>query len=120
MQPDVRETRNPKEGRFITQWSLPVAPIAMRATTKSKLLKSIAALLAVVAVALAGLGFFLIKGGAYPAEGSGSLGHAGMVIAGAIAGFLAVVLGLFAVFCISRVRAIERAIRLENERRPAS
>jgi hypothetical protein len=62
----------------------------MQATTKSKLLKSTATLLAAMTVVLAGLGIFLVKGGTYPPEGTGSLGHVGMVIAGAIASFLAV------------------------------
>lgn len=50
------------------------------------------------------LGIVLIKDGAYPPEGTGSLGHVGMVIAGTIAAFLALVCGLFAALCISKVR----------------
>jgi hypothetical protein len=80
----------------------------MQPTTKTKLLRGTAAVFIVTALGLAGFGFFLIKGGAYPPEGTGSLGHVGMVIAGAIAGFLAVVFGLFTVFCISKVKAAAR------------
>ena len=77
----------------------------MRPSTKLKLRRATAVVLAVAALAVAVLGIVLIKGGAYPPEGTGSLGHVGMVIAGIIASFLAVVLGLFTALCISKVRA---------------
>jgi RsiW-degrading membrane proteinase PrsW (M82 family) len=77
----------------------------MRPSTRSKLLRVAAVVLGVGTVAFAVLGFVLIKDGAYPPEGTGSLGHVGMVIAGAIAAFLALVLGLFTALCISKVRA---------------
>jgi hypothetical protein len=77
----------------------------MQPTTKAKVLRGTAAVLIVAALALAGLGVILIKGGAYPPEGTGSLGHVGMVIAGAFGSFLALVFGLFAVFCISKAKA---------------
>jgi hypothetical protein len=81
----------------------------MDATTKSKLLWSVASLLGVAALGLAVLGFVLIKGGAYPPEGTGSLGHVGMVIAGAIAGFLALILGGLTIVCVSKGRAVANA-----------
>jgi hypothetical protein len=56
---------------------------------------------------LAVLAFVLIKGGAYPLEGSGSLGHVGMVIAGIIAAFLGIFCGGLVLVCASHVRAIE-------------
>lgn len=62
------------------------------------------------ALAFAVIGILLIKDGAYPPEGTGSLGHVGMVIAGVIAAFLAVVLGLFTALCISKVRATAEKI----------
>jgi hypothetical protein len=69
------------------------------------LLWTTAAVLGVAALALAVLAIVLINGGAYPPEGTGSLGHVGMVIAGVIAAFLALVLGLLTALCISKVRA---------------
>jgi hypothetical protein len=61
-------------------------------------------------LALAVFGFVLIKNGAYPPEGTGSLGHVGMVIAGAIA----VVLALFALLCISKVELLLARIILRG------
>lgn len=80
----------------------------MQATTKFKMLQVTAALLGTAAVAAAGFGFYLIRAGAYPAQGAGSLGHVGMIVAGIIAGFIALVLGLFAALCLSKVRTAPR------------
>ena len=82
----------------------------MRQSAKLKLLRTTAIVLGVAAVVFAGLGILLIKDGAYPPDGGGSLGHVGMVIAGVIATFLAVVLGLFTALCISKVRAAAEKI----------
>lgn len=79
----------------------------MRLATKIKLLWTIASICSVAAVGLAVLAFVLIKGGAYPPEGTGSLGHVGMVIAGIIAAFLGIFCGGLVLVCASRVRVIE-------------
>ena len=79
----------------------------MRPATKTKLLWTIASICGVSAVWLAVLAFVLIKSGAYPPEGAGSLGHVGMVIAGIIAAFLGIFCGGIALVCASRVRVIE-------------
>lgn len=79
----------------------------MRLATKTKLLWTIASICGVAAVGLAVLAFVLIRGGAYPPEGTGSLGHVGMVIAGIIAAFLGIFCGGLVLVCASRVRVIE-------------
>lgn len=81
----------------------------MRPATKTKLLWTIASLCGVAALGLAVLAFVLIKGGAYPSAGTGSLGHVGMVIAGIIAAFLGVFCGGLVLVCASRVKAVQRA-----------
>jgi hypothetical protein len=81
----------------------------MAPTTKSRLLWSVASLFGVATLGLAVLGFVLVKGGAYPPEGTGSLGHVGMVIAGALAGFLALILGGLTIVCVSKGKAVENA-----------
>lgn len=78
----------------------------MQPSAKFKLLWAPAGVLGVAAVVLTVLGFVLIMRGAYPPEGTGSLGHVGMVIAGIIAGFLALILGLFMVLCISKAERL--------------
>ena len=92
----------------------------MQLGAKFKLLWATAGVLGVAAVVLAVLGFVLIMGGAYPPEGTGSLGHVGMVIAGIISGFLALIFCLFMVFCISKARAVARAMRLASDQHPSS
>ena len=92
----------------------------MQLGAKFKLLWATAGVLGVAAVVFAVLGFVLIMGGAYPAEGTGSLGHVGMVIGGIIAGFLALVGGLFTVLCISKARAMARTMHLASGRHPSS
>jgi hypothetical protein len=82
----------------------------MHQNARLKLVRATAIILGVAAPALAVLGIFLIKDGAYPPEGTGSLGHVGMVIAGVIATFLGVVLGLFSALCISKIRAAAKKI----------
>lgn len=79
----------------------------MRPATKTRLWWTIASLCGVAALGLAVLAFVLIKGGAYPPEGTGSLGHVGMVIAGIIAAFLGIFCAGLVLVCASRVRAIE-------------
>lgn len=91
----------------------------MHLGAKSKLLWATAGVLGVAAVGLAVLGFVLIVGGAYPPEGTGSLGHVGMVIGGIIAGFLALVFGLFMVLCVSKARAVARAMLVASDRHPS-
>ncbi|MBU0784204.1 MAG: hypothetical protein KJ798_08585 [Gammaproteobacteria bacterium] len=81
----------------------------MRPATKAKLLRAIASLCGVAALGLAVLAFMLIKDGAYPPEGTGSLGHVGMVIAGMIAAFLGVFCAGLVLVCASKVKAIENA-----------
>jgi hypothetical protein len=61
------------------------------------------------------LGIHLIFGGAYPSDGNGSLGHAGMIIAGTIASFLAIVFGLFSIFFIGKSRAINRGKSVDTQ-----
>jgi protein-S-isoprenylcysteine O-methyltransferase Ste14 len=87
----------------------------MHASTKSRVFLSVAVALGVSALVFGGLGFVLIKNGAYPPEGTGSLGHVGMVIGGVVASFLALVLGLFAAVCISKRSAVLRAGQLAPE-----
>ena len=81
----------------------------MRPATKAKLLWTIASFCGVAALGLAVLAFVLIKGGAYPPEGTGSLGHVGMVIAGIIAAFLGIFFGGLVLVCASNVRVIQNA-----------
>jgi hypothetical protein len=83
----------------------------MEPATKTKLLLTIASFCGVVALGLAVLAFVLIRGGAYPPQGTGSLGHVGMVIAGTIAAFLGIFCGGLVLVCVSKVRAIESAIK---------
>ncbi len=82
----------------------------MLATTKYKMFLAIAGVLGVAALVLAVFGFFLIRAGAYPPSGTGSLGHVGMVIAGGIAEFIAFVFILFTIFFIFKARAIVRQL----------
>ena len=77
----------------------------MQSNTRAKLLRATAVVLLATAALLAGFGFMLIKDGAYPAEGTGSLGHVGMMIAGAIAVFLALICALFALLCKSKMKS---------------
>lgn len=79
----------------------------MRPATKTRLLWTIASFCGLAAAGLAVLAFVLIKGGAYPPEGTGSLGHVGMVIAGIIAAFLGIFCGGLVLVCASRVKVIE-------------
>lgn len=81
----------------------------MRPATKTKLLWTIASFCGVAALGLAVLAFVLIKGGAYPREGTGSLGHVGMVIAGIIAAFLGIFCGGLVLVCASHVKVIRNA-----------
>ena len=81
----------------------------MRPATKTKLLWTIASFCGVAALGLAVLAFVLIKGGAYPPEGTGSLGHVGMVIAGIIAAFLGIFCGGLVLVCASHVKVIQGA-----------
>jgi hypothetical protein len=81
----------------------------MSPATKTKLLWTSASLCGVAAVGLAVLAFVLIKDGAYPPEGTGSLGHVGMVIAGIIAGFLGIFCGGLVLVFASRVKVIQNA-----------
>lgn len=81
----------------------------MRPATRTKLLWTIASLCGVAALGFAVLAFVLIRGGAYPPEGTGSLGHVGMVIAGIIAAFLGFFFGGLVIVCASHVKAIANA-----------
>ena len=81
----------------------------MRPATKTKLLRTIALICGVAAAGLVVLAFVLIKGGVYPPEGTGSLGHVGMAIAGIIAAFLGIFCGGLVLVCASRIRVIEKA-----------
>lgn len=81
----------------------------MRPVTKTRLLWMLAWLCGIAALGLAVLAFILIKDGAYPPEGTGSLGHVGMIIAGIIAAFLSIFFGGLVFVCASNLRAIENA-----------
>lgn len=83
----------------------------MKPATKTKLLWTIASFSGVAALGLAALAFVLIRGGAYPPEGTGSLGHVGMVIAGIIAALLGIFCGGLVLVCASKVRVIESAVK---------
>jgi hypothetical protein len=72
------------------------------------ILQGLGALLSVAAVGLAGLAWVLIRDGAWPEPGTGSLGHVGMVIAGAIGALLSLLCGLLAVSCWVRSRRHSR------------
>lgn len=102
----VRQTGRFKSSHLV-QVIRRVPPV--RPATKTKLLWTTASLCGVAALGLAVLAFVLIKGGAYPSEGAGSLGHAGMVIAGIIAAFLGISCGGLVLVCVSHIRAIENA-----------
>ena len=54
------------------------------------------------------LAVHLVWLGAYPSEGEGSLGHVGIVIAGLVCGFLAMVFALLALYTGLRVRKDRR------------
>lgn len=84
----------------------------MKPATKTKFLWTIASFCGVAALGLAVLAFVLIKGGAYPAEGTGSLGHVGMVIAGIIAAFLGIFCGGLVLVCASHIKTIQNAGKL--------
>jgi hypothetical protein len=75
---------------------------------------------AFAALALAAVAVVLIYTGAYPPEGTGSLGHVGTTIAGIIAAFLALILSLFTVMCFSKARsaALPRHSRPDNPSPP--
>lgn len=81
----------------------------MQPSTKAKLLWIVASLLGIAALGFALFAFALIKGGAYPPEGTGSLGHVGMVIAGIIGAFLALIFGGLMLFCVSKAKIATRA-----------
>jgi hypothetical protein len=81
----------------------------MQVHTKAKFFWALAGLLGLAALLFAAFGVILIHAGAYPPEGTGSLGHVGTTIAGIIAAFLALVLSLFTVMCISKARSARRA-----------
>lgn len=81
----------------------------MKPATKTRILRTIAWLSGAAALGFAVLAFVLIKGGAYPPPGTGSLGHVGMVIAGIIAAFLGLFCAGLVLVCASRVRVIEKA-----------
>lgn len=80
--------------------------LKMAPGTKRRILHGVAFLLVAATAALGSFAFVLIREGAYPPEGTGSLGHVGLTIAGIIAAFLTVVSGLFALLCVSRARGI--------------
>lgn len=80
----------------------------MQPSTKAKLLWTIASLFGLAALGFALFAFALIKGGAYPPEGTGSLGHVGMVIAGIIGAFLAMIFGGLMLFCVSKAKIATR------------
>ncbi|MFP5357149.1 MAG: hypothetical protein ACLGHI_01685 [Gammaproteobacteria bacterium] len=61
-------------------------------------------LLGMAALVLAGLAWVLIRDGAWPEPGTGSLGHVGMVIAGAIGALLSLLSGLLSAACWMRSR----------------
>lgn len=88
----------------------------MEPATKANLFRAIAFFCGVAALGFLVLASVLIKGGAYPPEGTGSLGHVGMVIAGTIAAFLAIVFGGLVLVCASRVKVITSAFRLPGTR----
>lgn len=83
----------------------------MKPATKARILWAIAWFCGLAALGLAVLAFLLIKGGAYPPEGTGSLGHVGMVVAGVIAAFLGISCGGLVFVCASNLRTIETANR---------
>ena len=83
----------------------------MEPGAKTNLLRAAAVVCGVVALGFVVLAFVLIKGGAYPPAGTGSLGHVGMVIAGAIAAFLGILFGGLVFVCTSRIKAIARAFK---------
>lgn len=86
----------------------------MKAATRTTLLWTIGALCGMAALGLAVLAVVLVRDGANPLEGTGSLGHVGMVVAGLTAALLALFCGGLAVLCVLRVRAADH----RNNRRP--
>ena len=81
----------------------------MRQATKAKALTIAGIILGCMSFALTIFSIILIKDGAFPPEGTGSLGHVGMIIAGIIAGFLAIILGSLTVYCVLRGRTLSRS-----------
>jgi hypothetical protein len=80
----------------------------MHSHTKAVLLAVLSTALFIGAVLCLGFAIHLIRGGAYPPAGGGSLGHVGMVIAGLIAAFLAILAALLALYAGIRARAARR------------
>ena len=81
----------------------------MRRNAKAFLLGLLAGVLAVLAAVGGGLAIHLVRLGAFPPAGEGSLGHVGAILAGGIAGFLGLVLGLLALWAGRRARASARS-----------
>ena len=81
----------------------------MKKTTKAKLLLGIGLVCGGLSILFFSLSFILIKDGAYPPEGTGSLGHVGMVIAGIISGILTLIFGAVAAYCLKKSRTIMRS-----------
>ncbi len=81
----------------------------MTPKTKTRILWTIAAVSGAAALGLAVLAVVLIKFGAYPPAGTGSLGHVGAVVAGIVAAFLGLFCAGLVLVCASKVKAIAAA-----------
>lgn len=82
----------------------------MKIATRIGLLKVVAIISGIAATGFVVLGIVLIKAGAYPPPGTGSLGHVGMVVAGIVAVFLALFFGGLILVCASRRKVLMNAV----------
>lgn len=65
-------------------------------------------------VVLLVVGVLLIRQGAYPPPGKESSGNAGVVAAGTVVSFLALVSGLLALYFVQKARTIAQELRAQN------
>lgn len=71
---------------------------------KTGLLWGVTITLGIAALLSAIYGIDMILLGAYPDSGSGSLGHVGIIIAGIVLAFMAIILALFSLYFYSKAR----------------
>lgn len=81
----------------------------MQRKTKLIWLAGLSVVFFVLALIGGGFAVYLIRIGAYPSSSEGSLGHVGAVVAGLIAGFMAIILVLLSIYTWLRARAVRGA-----------
>lgn len=81
----------------------------MQRKTKFIWLAGLSVVFFILALIGGGFAVHLVRIGAYPSSGAGSLGHVGAVVAGLIAGFMAIILVLLSIYAWLRARAVRGA-----------